>query len=72
MGQRNTMTGAEKFMYGENAAEILWTATEETILTLAREMEWAEAYAVNHPDCPMGNIYLEFLHRELVTAQGES
>ena len=58
-------------MYGENAAEIFWTVTEETILTLAREMEWAEAYAVDHPDCPMGSIYLEFLHRELVTAQGE-
>lgn len=58
-------------MYGENAAEVLWTASEEIILTLAREMEWAEAYAVNNPGCQMGQIYLEYLHRELVTAQGE-
>ena len=35
-------------------------------------MEWAEAYAADNPGCVMGQVYLDFLRRELVTAQGES
>lgn len=58
-------------VFSENAAERLWSEHEEAVLTLARETEWAEAYAVDHPSCPMGGIYLEFLRREMVTAQGE-
>lgn len=58
-------------MYEENAVE-LWSEKEDLILALAREMEWAEAYAVNQPGCPMGGIYLEFLRREMITAQGEN
>ena len=41
------------------------------MLGLAREAEWAEAYAEYHPECPMGGIYLEFLRREMITAQGK-
>ena len=58
-------------MYSENLAEDLWSEREDAILALAREMEWAEAYAVNHLDCPMGGSYLEFLRREMIVAQGE-
>ena len=57
-------------MHEENVAE-LWSEKEDAVLALAREVEWAEAYAVNQPWCPMGGIYLEFLRREMITAQGE-
>jgi len=59
-------------VYGENAADQLWTEQEEAILALARETEWAEAYAVNNPGCPMGSIYLEFLRHEMIAAQEEN
>ncbi len=51
--------------------EILWTLAEENILALVREMEWAEAYAEDHPGCSMGALYLNFLRWELVTAQAD-
>ena len=56
---------------GENAPEMLWTETEETVLMLAREIEWAEAYAEDNPQCQMGRVYLDFLRWEMVRAQGE-
>lgn len=61
-------------MNTENAPEtewmgIKWTAAEENVLVLARELEWAEAYAADHPKCGMGRLYLDFLHWEMVTAQ---
>ena len=46
-----------------------WSPEEETLLVLAREMEWAEAYAADHPACAMGRVYLDFLQWEMVTAQ---
>ncbi|MDQ2800362.1 MAG: hypothetical protein M3Y13_12065 [Armatimonadota bacterium] len=44
-----------------------WEGTQETLLLLAREQEWAEAYTEDHPDCTMGRVYLDFLRRELVS-----
>ncbi len=58
-------------MNNENAQETFWTASEETVLTLAREIEWAEAYTADHPKCDMGRVYLDFLRWELITAQME-
>ena len=49
--------------------EMEWTAAEENLLTLAREMEWAEAYAEDNPACRMGRIYLDFLRWELLHTQ---
>ena len=48
-----------------------WTLSEENLLTLARELEWAEAYREDHPSCRMGKLYLDFLHWEMVMAQSE-
>ena len=48
-----------------------WSAAEENIFTLAREVEWAEAYAEDCPGCSMGKLYLDFLSWELITAQAE-
>lgn len=53
----------------EEASKLLWTLAEENVLILARELEWAEAYATDHPACSMGRLYLDFLHWELVAAQ---
>ena len=47
------------------ADESVLNTTEQIILLLAREREWAEAWAVDHPDCDMGRLYLQFLHREI-------
>lgn len=58
-------------MNDNNALEPLWTVAEENVLMLARELEWAEAYELDHPKCPMGCIYLDFLRWELTTAQSE-
>ena len=60
-------------MYGfENGTGALpWEPTEETVLLLAREQEWAEAYVADHPNCQFGQIYLDFLHREMVQSLGE-
>lgn len=56
---------------GGDAAATLWTAAEENFLMLARELEWAEAYALDHPACAMGRVYLRFLQWEMITAQGQ-
>ncbi len=55
----------------KDVTETLWTAAEESFLMLARELEWAEAYALDHPACPMGRVYLHFLQWEMITAHGE-
>ena len=55
----------------EEIPEGMWTSAEENTLMLARELEWAEAYAEHHPACSMGQIYLDFLHWEMVMAQAE-
>ena len=55
----------------EDGATTLWTAPEENFLMLARELEWAEAYTADHPACPMGRVYLNFLQWEMITAQAE-
>ncbi len=56
-------------MNADRSSETDWTAAEENVLVLARELEWAEAYAADHPECSMGRLYLEFLHWEMVAAQ---
>ena len=43
--------------------------TEDTILLLARELEWAEAYLEDYPDCELGRLYFHLLERELGTAE---
>jgi len=48
-----------------------WSPTEQIVLLLSREQEWAEAYAEEQPDCLMGRLYLEFLQREMVQLMGE-
>lgn len=37
----------------------------DTLLLLAREQEWAEAYCADHPKCELGLVYLDFLRREI-------
>ena len=39
--------------------------TEDTVLLLARELEWAEAYLEDFPDCDLGWFYFRLLQREL-------
>ena len=48
-----------------------WSTTEQIVLLLSREQEWAEAYAFDNPHCQMGRLYLEFLQREMVQLMGE-
>lgn len=43
---------------------------QDTLLLLAREQEWAEAYAADHPDCELGLVYLRFLRAEIVQLLG--
>jgi len=52
-------------------SETIWEPAEESLLIIARELEWAEAYSADFPDCQMGCIYLDFLRWEMVTAQAE-
>ena len=42
--------------------------TDQDILLWAREVEWAEAYAADHPTCETGAMYLEIARRELTQA----
>lgn len=49
----------------------LWNSTEQMLLLLSREQEWAEAYAADHSHCPLGRMYLDFLRREIVTVMGD-
>ena len=58
-------------MNTEETPEREWTMAGENTLVLAREVEWAEAYAEDHPECSMGTLYLDFLRWELVMAQAE-
>lgn len=44
----------------------------DSLLLLAREQEWAEAYAADHPDCDLGQVYLRFLQTEIVHLLGEA
>ena len=53
----------------EETPDLLWTLAEENVLVLARELEWAEAYTADYPKCSMGQLYLDFLHWELVASQ---
>ena len=43
--------------------------TEDTLMLLARELEWAEAYLENYPDCQLGRLYFHLLERELAAAE---
>ncbi len=56
-------------MNTEETPEIQWTIAEENMLALMREIEWAEAYAEDCPECSLGSLYLNFLRWELVAAQ---
>lgn len=71
MGAEGRGRREENTVSGEETQEETWSPAELTLLTLARELEWAEAYAESHPDCRMGHVYLGFLRREMVRAQGD-
>ena len=43
--------------------------TDDTLMLLARELEWAEAYLEDYPDCDLGWLYFHLLERELGTAE---
>ncbi len=45
---------------------------QDTLLLLAREQEWAEAYTADHPGCDLGQVYLRFLRSEIVLQLGEA
>lgn len=49
----------------------LWDSTEQMLLLLSREQEWAEAYTADHLHCPLGRMYLDFLRREIVSVMGD-
>lgn len=53
----------------EKTPGLEWTMAEENLLLVARELEWAEAYAADSPQCRMGRLYLDFLRWELVAVQ---
>lgn len=42
---------------------------DDTILLLARELEWAEAFLEDYPECELGRIYFFLLERELTLAE---
>ena len=65
------MAGRDEILMNPEEPPEIWTIAEENVLALAREMEWAEAYAEDHPGCGMGTVYLNFLRWELVMAQAE-
>ena len=44
---------------------------QDTLLLLAREQEWAEAYCADFPLCELGLVYLDFLRREIIHLTGE-
>ena len=43
--------------------------TDDTLMLLARELEWAEAYLGDYPDCDLGWLYFHLLERELGAAE---
>jgi len=56
-----------------DASDLSPTSTpQDVMLLLAREQEWAEAYAADHPGCDLGQVYLRFLRTELAHALGEA
>ncbi len=65
------MAERNEILMNPEEAPVLWTIAEENVLALARELEWAEAYAEDHPGCSMGTVYLNFLRWEMVMAQAE-
>ena len=46
--------------------------TEDTLLLLARELEWAEAYLEDFPDCELGWLYFRLLQRELAREEKDA
>lgn len=40
-------------------------SNEDIVLLLARELEWAEAFLEDHPECEMGWLYYTLIQREL-------
>ncbi len=44
---------------------------DDTIFLLARELEWAEAYLRDFPECVLGQLYFSLLERELTAAERE-
>lgn len=56
-----------------DASDLSPTSTpQDVLLLLAREQEWAEAYAADHPGCDLGQVYLRFLRGEMVRVVGEA
>ena len=45
--------------------------TEDTIFLLARELEWAEAYLEEYPDCELGWLFFYLVERELGAAEAD-
>ena len=43
--------------------------TDDTVLLLARELEWAEAFLEDFPDCEIGWFYFHLLERELARSE---
>ena len=43
--------------------------TDDTVLLLARELEWAEAFLEDFPNCEIGWFYFHLLERELTRAE---
>ncbi len=58
-------------MNSDNAGLTPPDVRQDTLLLLAREQEWAEAYTSDHPACALGQVYLEFLRREIVSLLGD-
>jgi hypothetical protein len=44
---------------------------DDTHLMLARELEWAEAFVEDFPECEIGRLYFSLLKRELAAADAE-
>jgi hypothetical protein len=42
---------------------------DDTIFLLARELEWAEAFLQDFPDCTLGHLYFSLLECELTKAE---
>lgn len=63
------MNAGEDMNVKKETPELEWTIAEENLLLVARELEWAEAYAADHSECRMGRLYLDFLHWEMVSVQ---
>ena len=49
-----------------------WGDKDDIVMMMSREVEWAEAYLADNPDCEVGAIYLKFVQRELSSAIASS